>query len=1282
MKKIRRQVTLLVITISLVFILCNVVSAADLNLTKGSWDTVGLDSNNVNVGPNEYNVQVHVTNNGSDPATNVQSTFTWASSNSNIELAPGETATKQLGTINPGQTVDVFYLIRVNRTSAAYDTLRNYTISVSSDNAPARIINGSLYVEKLISQSRNYVDSITVSNPSPSLGQTFAVTVNSRTASATYNVVNFPLQYDPTKVQPLSYTVTYTNSGGTQTSNNIMITSPGTTVFTSVWIFQAIGAGNAPFYGIITDQSGQSFHYNDDFGVANITTNVTPKADLAITKTANQTTNLHPGDKVTFTLTVTNYGPNTAHNVVVTDLVPTGISFFSAATPSQGTWNPSTGIWNVGTLAVGESATLLFNATIGTFSGQIFNIANVTGNETDPDLTNNQDMVILNATKLYADILIQKTVDNTTPCMGDIITYKITVTNAGPDTAENVSVTDTWSNYLNLISANPSQGSFNATSHIWTIGSLTHGASVTLTILANALQTGLISNTATVTSTTEDPNTENNNSTATINVEPCIDLDVTKAVDNPNPKVGQNVVYTITVTNNGPNNATGVKLVDLLPAGLIFVSATNSGSWDNSTNTITWNIGDLAVNQTMVFYVTAKVNKSGNLTNTAIATGNEYDHDETNNEDTVTINGEPSADLKLIKESSTVMPNNGDTVQFTIKLRNNGPSDAYDVFVTDPWPNGLVYVTGSAILSQGTFDEITGTWNVGFLPHNVEATLVFLAKVTQTGFITNIATANSTTYDPMPEDNTDSVTLDVQPSADLAVTKTQSTPTQTSVQYTITVTNNGPDNATGVRVNDLIPAELTYIGSSATQGTYDNQTGIWYIGNLANGASVTLTINAAVPLGTNTYINIATVTGNENDPNLLNNQDTTQLNGEAAADLTITKTVDNPKPKFGNYVHFTITVHNAGPDDAGDVVVTDIWPTGLIYVNSSSPITFNSNIFTWTVGTLLHGQSASLNITAIVNALGQITNFVNVTSNVTDPHLDDNNATVTVEGQPVADIAVNKTVSPNPQNYGQNVIHTITVTNNGPNDATGVILRDVLQSGTELIFQSIGSISKGTFNPIIGEWNIGNLANGTMATLSLIFKVNATGTINNTAVKTHQDQFDPDTTNDSSNATLQVPSAADLSITKTVSNPRPYLHEVITSTLIVQNHGPNTATGVYVVDELPDGLKYISSSANYGSYDPLTGIWTIGDLPNGAIAILNIRTAVEKIGPLENHAHVYSSTYDPILNNQAATASVDVQATPVNAATVPMQPTGLPVGYLAIAVLLVLAGILTPKRKE
>ncbi|MDI9623629.1 MAG: hypothetical protein QFX38_01905 [Methanothermobacter sp.] len=139
-----------------------------LTLKKGSWDTIGLDHNNVNAGPNQYLVQVRVTNNALTTATNVTANFTWTTDNHYINLAPGETTTKYLGNIPPGATVDAFYLIEIKRTSAAYLTSKNYTVTVAGTNTGTPdTITGTLYVEKFVSQRRNNIISITASNNTP-----------------------------------------------------------------------------------------------------------------------------------------------------------------------------------------------------------------------------------------------------------------------------------------------------------------------------------------------------------------------------------------------------------------------------------------------------------------------------------------------------------------------------------------------------------------------------------------------------------------------------------------------------------------------------------------------------------------------------------------------------------------------------------------------------------------------------------------------------------------------------------------------------------------------------------------------------------------------------------------------------------------------------------------------------------------------------------------------------------------------------------------------------------
>ena len=1175
-------------------------------MTKGSSDIIGLDNNDVTVGPNRYLIQVHV-NNGLTPATNVSAKLTFGAGSGLIHLALGQSDTVNLGDMAPNTSKDVFFLVEVDRNSAAYYKTRNYTVTLYENGIPTgNTINGLLEVQPILSQNRNNIGSISVSNPSPSLGDTFAVTVVSSTSSPNLNMVNLPISYDPSKVQPISYTVTY----GPNTSNNVALTNPGQTNFVSVWTFQAIGQGNTDLQGIIVDRSGVSYHYNTDFGQINVPVDVTPRADLAIIKTASPTT-VNNGDLVTFTINVTNKGPNNSTGFTVTDNVSAFLSNpkYSLDGVNFSSW---TGSLAFGPLNAGSSVPLFIRGNfIEQPTQQVNNLANVVGIEEDPDSTNNQAIATLNQQTPTADLTISKTVDNPAPFLGDTITYTVTARNLGPNNAQNVFVDDAFPAGLSLISATPSQGTFDPAANRWSIGTLARGASATLTIVAKTLQTGLITNAVTVNSTTLDPNPDNSAS-VDINVQPAANLVVSKNVDNPTPTVGQNVTFTVTVINKGPSDATGVIVNDQLPEGLQFVSANpQPGTYDPSTGI--WNIGDLAAGSTAEMTITGTVTKTGQITNLASVTGNEHDPDLTNNEGSSTINGVPSADLNLVKSASTLLPNNGDTVTLTLTLRNDGPNDATNVVVndpllTDPISNGLEVV--SFVASQGTYSN--GVWNVGDLAHRGVATIQILVKVIKTGLITNIATASANEFDPNTADNTDAVTLDVQPTADLAVVKTgdNSTPAPGStVNFTITASNLGPDTANNVVVTDVKPPGIASYGSPSfiSQGTFDPATGIWNVGTLPSGGTATITFPAVVSNPFAGQINnIAVISGKEFDHNPTNNQNlfTMFVNTppQDLADLSISKTANNPAPLIGDTVTYTINLNNAGPDDAQNVIVNEtVNPAQLTFVSSSDPAHFTyddaTGIGTWNVGTLPHDTSTTLTLTFRTQKEGLVTNTVEANSTTPDPHIGDNKASVTINVQPSADVAVQKTVSPNPQNFGQNVTHTITVTNNGPSTATGVTVRDLLPPGTSLIFVS-ASPSQGSFDPAGNFWFVGTLLDHQSATLNVVFKVNATGIITNTATKTGQNEFDPDTTNDASTATLQVPPAANITITK-IDSPNPVIAgNQLNYTVKITNNGPDSAEGVTLDDVINNtgifkaGTLQYRFRVNDGPWSTWTGFTT------------------------------------------------------------------------------------------
>ena len=193
---------------------------------------------------------------------------------------------------------------------------------------------------------------------------------------------------------------------------------------------------------------------------------------------SNPTPNV--GDTVTFTIKVSNSGPNTATNVSVSDLLPAGLTFVSA-TPSQGVYNSVTGVWTVGTVTVGATPTLLFRARVASPQAQTNTAAISSADQFDPNTAN--DMASATETPQQADLAVAKAVSNPTPNVGDTINYIITLTNLGINAATNVTLQDLLPAGLTFVSAVPSQGSYNPTSGIWTVGTATATTAETLLLV-------------------------------------------------------------------------------------------------------------------------------------------------------------------------------------------------------------------------------------------------------------------------------------------------------------------------------------------------------------------------------------------------------------------------------------------------------------------------------------------------------------------------------------------------------------------------------------------------------------------------------------------------------------------------------------------------------------------------------------------------------------------------------------------------------------------------------
>ncbi|MDQ6531411.1 gliding motility-associated C-terminal domain-containing protein [Flavobacterium sp. LHD-85] len=1016
-------------------------------------------------------------------------------------------------------------------------------------------------------------------------------------------------------------------------------------------------------------------------------------ADLSLQKTVSPAT-VSINDNVVFTIRVTNSGPNNATGITVSDHLPPGYTYVSDN--GGGKYNSLTGIWNVGSLNNGNSLALQITAKVNvvTSMNDYFNTAEIqTAHQFDPDSTPGNglpedDIATASVSLKQADLELTKSVTPTSAAAGEQVSFTINVLNRGPGNATGVGVKDVIPVGYTLIPGSVSAGGTYqvATATLeWRNLVLPANSNVNLTFNAFVNPLGSYQNVAQViTSDLPDPDSVPNNNIASEDdqddaeitfIGPSADLSLVKNVvtGNTSPVVGSQVSFELKITNDGPNNATGVQVTDLLPSGFQYVNYSSSaGTYDSATGI--WNVGTVDVGVTESLILDAKVLPAGDYKNIAqVSASNLPDPDSTPNnddgdqseddEDNVVLTPiPPAADLSLTKTVNNATPLVGSLVTFTIITTNSGPQDAAQVQVTDLLPSGYTFATFSA--TSGTYNSTTGLWTLDILESSESETLQINAIVNPTGDYTNIAeVTNSDTPDPdstpnngvpTEDDYGTATTTPIPQSSDLSLVKTvnNATPLVGSVvTFEVVVTNNGPQDNFGVQVTDVLPSGYTFTGFTVSTGTYDTATGIWTVGNLVAGDAETLQIVARVnPSGD--YTNKTEVTAaNLPDPDSTPNNgitteddysEATTVPVPTSADLSLTKTVNNPTPLVGSQVTFSVQITNSGPQEANGVTVTDLLPSGYTYVSYSATTgSYDSTTGLWDVGNMPITDSYTLQITAIVNASGNYTNSAEITaSSQPDPDSTPNNGVTTEDDYaeattiPVtasADLSLTKTVNNTTPLVGSQVTFSLQVNNAGPQAADGVAVTDLLPSGYTYASYSA---TAGSYDSATGIWTVGNIAIGATHTLQITAVVNATGNYTNTTEITASNQPDPDSTPNNGViaeddyaeiTTAPIPASADLSLTKTVSNPFPLVDSLVTFEIIVSNSGPQDATGVQVTDLLPSGYGLNGYTISKGTYNSTTGIWNIGSLPIGYSETLQIVATVKATGNYTNIAEVTAS---------------------------------------------------------
>jgi len=1005
---------------------------------------------------------------------------------------------------------------------------------------------------------------------------------------------------------------------------------------------------------------------------------VRASADVVVQKTGPLTP-ITAGDGATYTWTirVANQGPTVANNVMVIDNIPAQLTVSGQASVNRtGATCTNTGnsfSCSLGTLQPGDAVLITIPFTVAGNAqplGNVVNCVNVTTTSPETNTANNNACATANLIGA-PDVAIAKSVSQPVINVGDRGTFywSIAVTNNGPSTAMSVRVTDTIP--APLVAQAPvttTGGNCTLTGNQLTcdLGNMAPnvGSPVRITVPFTVPVTapnGTVTNTAVVTTTSTDTNLANNQASASVTLLRQADVSISKTGPGLLCAGTPEQRYTITVTNNGPVEAAGVTVTDVLPAPF----DVGTGAYNTTNGTCSWSgrtfscsLGNMAVGasvtMTFPFLVSPNTPAQSAIINTVVVNTTSYDNNLANNQATWSTNICSVADLGIAKTGpANVTAGSQSTYSYSLNVTNFGPATATSVTITDTVPaefpiSGTPSATGGGSCSISSQRTVSCTWPGSFaVGRSEQVTILFTVAATQpASSVTNCATVTSTpANEPSPDTlhpNQACATTLIGVVVDVSINK--SGPSRMCAGspgdfFTIRVRNTGQSLATGVVVTDTLPSQFTpgaaaqITISGQAQGatptcSFSGQTLSCQLGSLAGGAAdivirYPFSIAAGTPSG---FVNnTASVTSTVQETTTTNNSDTHTTEICNLAGLSIVKIAPATVEAGSTDVYqFQLTVSNAGPSISHNVVVTDpsimVADFQIVSVSSAQGASCQTTGTTNQTVTCTYPQLAANSSDVITIRFrvptaavgGDRTNCGFVTSETpTGPG--PLQSCVPIRIIAAVDVSVTKT-GPSSMCAGTpEQRYTITVTNNGPANALAVTVTDPLPAPFEIGTGAITVSGNQTATPC--SWSgrtltctLGNTTVGSSVIITYPAVVPSTAAVQqhivNTATVTTA-SAENNTANNQASWQTDICNIADLGITKagppnvTAGSTTPY-----TYTLNVTNYGPSQATSVTITDVVPDQVAIAgTATATGGGSCTITAQRTVSCLWPGVFAV-------------------------------------------------------------------------------
>ncbi|WP_344465361.1 isopeptide-forming domain-containing fimbrial protein [Kitasatospora kazusensis] len=834
----------------------------------------------------------------------------------------------------------------------------------------------------------------------------------------------------------------------------------------------------------------------------------------------------------------------------------------------------------------------------------------------------------------------EKTVSPSKVKPGDTVTYTVKFTNPNDYPVTTFGFTDTLDSRLDYV-AGSSKGTdleepTVTGSQVGWAGAFTVAkkASYSFTFQAKVKSTATI---GTATNDFSGDGLTTLSKVAPVAIAPQADLTVTKTVDKPSVLIGSQMVFTVTVKNDGPNAAVNVVLTDQLPSGLTYVSDDSGKKYDTATGK--WTVGGLAKDATATLKITAKAAKEGEFLNAVTAlTSDTFDSNTlcTDASKPATCpNAKVSVNSSDLAMSAATAPNPvtpGGTSTATLTVTNKGPlatASAATVTFTLPQHTTLGSPLPSGCTKADDGKSVTCTIAAGLAKDATSTFAIPLVVASDAPLATALSGGSAVVAspdDPDTTNNTASVALSTTAKASNDLSMAVSAPTDaqppgTVATVTATVKNLGPSDTTSAStVTVTMPANTKAAATQPTGCTAatDRKTVTCTIAaGLKAGTSTSFAVAVAIdqdaPLDTTLSGGKAAVANTEDGVATNNSADfTLKTTAKATADLAITKApVGSKAVAPGETFEYQLTVTNKGPSQAVNTTIVDTLQTPLTFVSSDSGCTASGQKVTCALSAALSaGASKVVKITVRLDSAysgdgTDIKNQASVSSDATDPDLTNNTSDASTghlpgpgpdpgpypPAKPSADLAITKKpVGTTSVAAGESFEYQLTVTNKGPSEAAKVVVTDVLQKELTFVSGDTGCAASGQTVTCSGPATLapaGTKVYTIKVMLDPAYAGDGKDIKNQASVKS--DTADPDQSNNTSDASTgglpgpgpgpnpPVSAKADLAITKKpVGTTSVAAGEAFEYQLTVTNKGPSQAANVVVTDTLQKELLFVS----------------------------------------------------------------------------------------------------------